>query len=291
MKRIKISLSLILATLIISSASAQLESSSKFYVKVYGGYGLLTPGSYRLASNSTNNLIGDGRTGTTSLSKRGLGAGLRAGGGIGVIASDFLNIGVDIEYLSGNKLKSNSVYISGTYTYKSKTEFKYTCVSITPHVIFKAVSKPNYLIYNKLGILLNLPFDLKKTEADSSYSGGIASDYNTTAAFKIGLTAGLNVALGVQVRLTDNLRGFAEVFGNYLVLSPKNYDESTITSANGGTKITNNNHITFIKNGELSYSTKQNETGGDDNTYTQSVAGTGFNMNSLGINIGITFRF
>jgi len=55
--------------------------------------------------------------------------------------------------------------------------------------------------------------------------------------YKVGLTVGLNVALGVQVRLTDKLRGFGEIFANYLVLSPTNYDE-TITGtskAAGGT--------------------------------------------------------
>jgi hypothetical protein len=298
MKRIKISLSLILAVLAMSSASAQLENTSKFYVKVYGGYGLLTPGSYRLESSTSDDAHPNG---ISTLSKKGLGAGLRAGGGIGVIASDFLNIGIDVEYLKGGTLKSNSSYRSGTYSSSTEKQFKYTCLSITPHVIFKAVSKPDYLIYNKLGILLNLPFDLKVTGNDTSSNTSITytSKSISNGAYKIGLTVGLNVALGVQVRLTEKLRGFGEIFGNYMVLSPKSYTESSAsTSTNGAvvSKSTSTGNVTFIKEGEVSYTNTSVPSGigdGTTDTYTNVVPVSyyKFNMNTIGINIGIAYRF
>jgi len=260
-------------------------SESKFYVKVYGGYGLITPGSYKLASSSNA-----GGAGNTSLSKTGLGAGIRAGGGIGVIISDFLNIGADVEYLSGASLKSNTVYSSSASYYISRTQIKYTSLSITPHVVFKALSKPDYLIYNRFGILLNLPMNLKKTEFDSSFTAGSPNYYysaNKTGTYKVGLTAGLSVALGVQVRLTDNLRGFAELFGNYLVLSPTNYDENSIV-INNGAKTSSDLHGTYIKDGQTSYNSPPGST---TTTYTTSVNGNTFNMNAVGVNIGITYRF
>ena len=264
---------------------AQTElGDSKFYIKIYGGYGLLTPGSYKLVT-STNP---GGAAGTTSLSKQGFGSGIRAGGGIGVIISDFLNVGADVEYLSGATLKSSTSYLNpGSYSYTSAQQISYTSLSITPHVIFKALSKPDYLIYNKLGILLNLPMDLKKNEQDASFNEGIA--YNYTAVkdikYKIGLTAGLNVALGVQVRLTDKLRGYAEIFANYMVLSPTDYDENRSENSNG--VITNSvHHISYIKNGETSYTAN-----GNNSTEVTSVSGNTFNMNALGINIGIAYRF
>ncbi|HZK63312.1 MAG TPA: hypothetical protein VFC34_04155, partial [Puia sp.] len=213
---------------------------------------------------------------------------IRFGGGIGVIVSDFLNIGADVEYLSGATLKSNTSYLNpGGYSYISSQQISYTALSVTPHVIFKALSKPDYLIYNKLGILLNLPMDLNKTQKESSFNNAIAYTYSADrkSTYKVGLTVGLNVALGVQVRLTDKLRGYAEIFGNYLVLSPTRYDETSVQITNG--VITNSDlHITYIKSGQTS-----NSTNGNTVTATSSVSGNTFNMNTLGINIGIAYRF
>ncbi len=273
---------MLLVTLLIQ---AQTEiSDSKFYVKINGGYGLITPGSYKLET-STNP---GGASGTTSLSKQGLGSGVRAGGGIGIIVSDFLNIGVDVEYLSGATLKSSTSYLNpGGYSYISSQQISYTSLSITPHVIFKALSKPDYLIYNKLGILLNLPMDLKKIEKDSSFNDAIADRYSAVKdiTYKVGLTVGLNVALGVQVRLTDKLRGYGEIFANYLILSPTDYDENRAENSNGA--VTNSvHHISYIKNGQTSYTSD-----GNNSTSVASVSGNTFNMNTLGINIGIAYRF
>src|SRR4051812_41397907 len=67
------------------------DGGSKFYIKAYGGYGLVNPGSYKLIS--TTYISGQAAFNT---SKSGLGSGVRFGGGIGVIASDFLNLGVDV---------------------------------------------------------------------------------------------------------------------------------------------------------------------------------------------------
>ncbi len=262
---------------------AQTEASeSKFYVKAYGGYGLITPGSYKLLSSSN----AGGASGNSSLSKAGLGAGIRAGGGIGVIISDFLNIGADVEYLSGSSLKSNTAYLPPAgYSFISKTQIKYTSLSITPHVVFKALSKPDYLIYNKFGVLLNLPMTIKRTEFDSSFNTNYNYSANKAGTYKVGLTAGLSVALGVQLRLTDKLRGFAELFGNYLVLSPTNFDENRIEVTNGKT-VNSDYHIIFIKDGQTS-----NTTSGNSTTSTTSVYGNTFNMNAVGINIGVTYRF
>jgi hypothetical protein len=266
---------------------AQTEvSSSTFYVKVFGGYGLIQPGSYKLVS-ADNNASGN-VTGNTSLSGQGLGSGVRFGGGIGVIASDFLNIGADVEYLSGTTLNSHSNYTSTTgYNAFINTSISYTSLSIIPHVIFKALSKPDYLIYNKLGILLNLPMELKKTQYDSSFNTSVNSTYTsrTEGTYKTGLTVGLNVALGVQVRLTDKLRAYGEIFGNYLVLSPTSYDE-TSSVVNNGTPTNYDTHVTYIKSGQTSYTQNGNST-----TYSTSVSGNTFNMNSIGINIGVTYRF
>ena len=278
-------LCILLSAVLVNQAQTE-TSNSTFYVKVYSGYGFIQPGSYKLVSTD-NNAQGN-VTGNTSLSKQGLGGGLRFGGGIGIIASDFLNIGADVEYLAGANLNSQSGFTSPNgYSAFINTSITYTSLSITPHVIFKALSKPDYLIYNKLGILLNLPTELHKKEYDSSFNTTVVSTYvsNLEGTYKIGLTVGLNVALGVQFRLTNQIRGYGEIFANYLVLEPTNYDEKNAV-VNNGTPTKYDTHITYIKSGQTSFSQTGNST-----TYTTSVSGNTFNMNAIGINIGIAYRF
>ena len=280
----KMLLSCLLITGVLVSGAQTESSESKFYIKVNAGYGLLTPGSYTQLSQSYSGSIG-----TAQVSNKGLGNGARFGGGLGVIVSDVINIGADVEYLSGSKLSvSGSIRNQSGFDYFENLSMKYHALSVVPHVIFKAVSKPDYLIYNKLGLLLNLPMNLNSVKYDSSYSNVTAGEeYAETknGTYKIGLTAGLNVAIGVQVRLTDKLRGYAEIFGNYLVLSPNSYHEINNYSNNGtpGTAITN---TTYVKSGALNY-----ENDGTTTTQTYPKNGNTFNMNSAGINIGVSYRF
>jgi hypothetical protein len=270
-------------TVAASLRSQAVSSGTQLYVKLFGGYGVLTPGSFRLASFTNQGMIG-----STSQSKQGLGTGVRAGGGIGVIVSDFINIGADAEYLAGTSLSSNTNYSSASsYSFISQTKINYTALSIVPHIIFKAVSKPGYLIYNKVGVIVNLPMELKRTEFDSSFSKTANYYYSArkNGVSKIGLTLGLNVALGVQVRVTDKLRAFSELFGNYLVLSPTNYDENRV-EINNGKSSTSDFHTKYIKEGETSTTTS-----GTSTFTTVAVNGNTFNMNALGVNIGLSYRF
>jgi hypothetical protein len=296
MKSIRFSLMAILVVFTMATM-AQDDGASKFYVKAYGGYGLLSPGSYKLESYTSTDTDPDG---AVSISKKGLGSGIRAGAGIGVIASDFLNIGVDVEYLVGAALKSKSAYSSGTYASSSERQFEYTCISVIPHVIFKAISKPDYLVYNKVGILLNLPFDLKVTQNDTSSNSSVSYTGKTVTqgAYSIKMTAGLNVALGVQVRVNDKLRAFGEVFGNFLTVVPETYHETYTSVGQNGASVSTSTgvtDITYIKEGDLSYISNSvaNDKGGTHtvNKYDVSVSSNKYNMNSIGVNIGVTFRF
>src|SRR6186713_2657378 len=117
MRSQKLLLSLLCSVVGITSAMAQLDNSSKFYIKAYGGYGLITPGSYKLVTSVSTP---DGSK--TSLSKNGMGQGIRAGGGIGIVVSDFLNIGADLEYIKGASLDANSTYSGSNYTYIQNTK-------------------------------------------------------------------------------------------------------------------------------------------------------------------------
>lgn len=220
---------------------------SKLYIKFYGGYGFFTPGSYRVQSlnsvsyrdqNNVTNYIDIQTQG-----KKGIGGGARIGGGIGFAMNDFLNIGIDGEFQKGDKPSNSLTTATNEFNYKSTyDEMDYNAISLTPHIIFKALAKPNYFIYNKLGIVFTLPFTLNtsgQSGNSSTYSSwpANASDSNTSSRsilnityegkYKISLGIGFNVAFGVNFRLNDHLRIFGEAFGNFSALSPS---RSTINS-------------------------------------------------------------
>ena len=295
------------------------QSISKLYVKLYGGYGIFTPGSFRV-----NAVYFLHDTAVKTQGKRGLGSGQRFGGGIGLVMNDFLNIGIDAEYHKGAwKENSLNARIDDLNYDIRNSEINYKTISLTPYVIFKALAKPNYFIYNKLGILFTLPFtlstSLQSTHANNQNLGNDANKFienlNSTISeqYKISLGVGLNVALGLNLKVNEKLRAFAEVFGNYSALSPissvkidysKRFASLSFNSENSEpiivkqiSAITTN--TTYEKGGSLPVNgTYRSRTFvlADDYTETDVTINTlahkfTINMAALGVNLGIIYRF
>jgi hypothetical protein len=98
--------------------------------------------------------------------------------------------------------------------------------------------------------------------------------------------AGLNVALGIQYRLTDKLRAFGEIFANYIVLSPKTYDYTSVSKQANDAPTTNHTIITFIDKGATGSTNSGNET-----LVVSQVNYSRFNMHTIGLNLGVSYRF
>src|SRR5271154_1976568 len=70
------------------------EGISKFYIKFNAGFGAFTPGSYYVDASAgyayfDQSVLHDSTT--TNRSSKGIGRGLKFGGGIGYILNDFIN--------------------------------------------------------------------------------------------------------------------------------------------------------------------------------------------------------
>ncbi|MEP6596217.1 MAG: hypothetical protein ABJA71_09730 [Ginsengibacter sp.] len=316
---------------------------SKFYIKMYGGYGIFSPGSYRVQSKNDiiffdqNNTFHD--TTIQTQGNKGIGGGLRFGGGLGYVLNDFLNVGVDIEYQKTVKLKNtlSTAIDQNNYT-STYDEIHYKAITITPHTIFKALAKPNYFIYNKLGILFILPYSLHTSgnavnfqgshwpvgSSDSALSKLTVQRMNYEGNYKISLGIGFNVGFGINIRLSNKLRLFSELFGNFSALAPSssqvittsdytysaftpgNYDYSTdpVTVLNyvpwGYKQISSSVENTKYQKGgatmrrQTSYSSVFGNP--DEPSYYYETIETRdkrftVNMNAIGINCGITYRF
>jgi len=258
-----------------SLTMAQKESEPNFYVKIFGGYGILTPGSFRLTSVSSTSFT----VGTT-----GLGAGLHFGGGIGYILNDFLNLGIDAEYLKGNDLKASSTYFGALGSGTSNSRIPYSVLSIIPNITFKALSKPGYLIYTRIGVLITAQTKSSSIVYDSSdliinHPNPIVAS-NTTTTYTYSVNVGVQAALGLQFHITGNLRGFVELVGNYLPITP--------TSSNAVAVINNyNTGPTFVSTSTTTSQTSYKKSGNTGNNEQPSMA---YNVNYIGLNIGVALR-
>jgi hypothetical protein len=301
-----------------TSANIEPGHLSKIYVKLYGGYGIFTPGSFRV---NTVYFLHD--TAVKVQMKKGLGNGARYGGGLGFVMNDFLNFGIDAEYHKGSWEEDvlNARVDNSNYNIKT-SKIDYKTFSITPYVVFKALAKPKYFLYNKLGVLWTLPFTLTTTLQSNNASQLILeNDLNTfvenvssttTEKFKISSGVGLNVALGINHKVNERLRVFGEVFGNYSALSPKNslkvdYNKTfaslSFNSGNDEPLVTKQisvitTNTTFKKGGSLPVeATYIAGPPGTSDDYTLSSVRINtlahqftINMAVLGVNLGIIYR-
>jgi len=184
---------------------AQKESEPNFYVKIFGGYGILTPGAFKLTS-------------------------------------------------------------------------------IIPNITFKALSKPGYLIYTRIGILITAQTKSSSIVYDSSDliinhpNPIVASNTNTTYTYSVNV--GVQAALGLQFHITGNLRGFVELVGNYLPITP--------TSSTAVAVINNyNSGPTFVSTSTTTTQTSYKKSGNTGNNEQNSMA---YNVNYIGLNIGVALR-
>ncbi|WP_080055263.1 hypothetical protein [Spirosoma aerolatum] len=255
-------------------------AESPFYVKVYGFYSLLTPGSQRGVSTTPG--------ATTSITSfktntKGLGAGPRAGIGIGIIVNEFINIGLDADMLFGDKLTTAST----SKTSSSETRTTFSVVSIIPNITFKALSRPGYFIYNRVGLIGGVVFDYKINQ-NAVYMPNTVSttttDY-TTNYQENSLAIGYQVALGVQFRFSQGVRGFAELVAYNQSFKPKERLYLSVQTQRGGNPISYKSLIEYNDEGDYTTSTRS------DGTYVSQQPSTNVVMNSLGLSAGLLFRF
>lgn len=270
---------------------------NKIYVKLYGGYGLFSSGSFKGVSQP---LISD--TNFFKVSKKGLGAGLRFGGGVGFRLKKYLSIGVDVEYLEGKTLTEKVKQDFTTITFTSQTDINHSMLSIIPNVKFETVTDSRFNFYNRLGLIIGIPLDLTQ-DFISEYSNSVNGDprvvtltYHAEYDLKNGL--GFQAAIGVQAMLTDNIQAFAELSGYSLSFKRVKYEETEryrkdVQYISGSDPLLmgedNSRNIIYYKD----QGSNQVDTTGTVENYLFQRTHTrdDINVNAITVNVGINFRF
>jgi hypothetical protein len=212
---------------------------SKWFVKVYGSYGLPLASSFR-PGNSIITLTAPNRF-ETKVNRRGLGQGVRAGGGIGYILNENINLGIDLEQnwfgtiTSTNEIVNQSYKIERITPTRVDTTYNYTfqtqrvnarVLTITPNITFKAISRPDYYVYNRLGISFGVRNQLRQIRSDSTAASYLLYGRRTNVAknayrFEGGMSFGFLASLGVNFRVTSKTRFFTEAQFNHLTYTPR----------------------------------------------------------------------
>jgi hypothetical protein len=166
-------------------------------------------------------------------------------------------------------------------------------ITILPNVTFKALSKPSFYVYMRLGIGLGIP-DVKQDYVNT-LNGAVITSQNY--AFKGGLALGYLVSLGVQKRLTPQLRAFAEAQFINFSYSPKQRNTTAwLAGGKGGTVITPPTSVLAAKNlseTEIQYYDDYTVSTLQDEKEKQPAKSARLTMPiaSLGLQIGLAYRF
>lgn len=178
--------------------------------------------------------------------------GLRAGVGVGIVLNDFINLGLDAENYFGPAIRSTNLYSYDNQAglvqiTNTNVDYQAKIAMVGPNITFKALSQPNFFIYNRLAIKVGVM--TKVTEkTNSEYNERFIEDVNINPnptdhitnfkqdfEYKGGLPFGFSAALGFQIKLTDKIRFFTEVEFTQLTYNPKKKVMTLWVNSNGTT--------------------------------------------------------
>ena len=232
----------------------KLKDETKFYINIHSGYAFGLGSTFKFYPDDISSInmqvietSAPTKTTTYRAPSKGLGQGFRFGLGLSYILNDFVNVGVDVDYSRTkiSKVKDSSYYsiqTSGamgnetTYNEKYTITYDATLITISPHILFKAISRPKFFIYNKVGVVLTFrPNSIQKETQDGKFRTGWQGFYRDSSSFvekkyEWGIrnpAIGFMGAAGAQVKISERIRAFGEIQFSHLVFVVR---ERTLTS-------------------------------------------------------------
>jgi len=285
----------------LSSIHAQ-TGDSKLFIKVFGNYALPTSGSYRNTSYTSTSI---NQNYTIKTVKDGLGMGIRAGAGIGIVLNDFINLGLDAENYFGTPIKSNNLYYydnqnGNVSIYNTNIDYRANILMVSPNITFKALSQPNFFIYNRLSIKAGVMTKItEKTNSkdneryvDNPDVNPNPSDHITNFKqnfeYKGGVPIGFSAAIGFQLKMSEKIRFFTELEFTQLTYNPKKR-VMTLWVNNDGSTV----DLKTLDKIQVETEYKKNYTvldGKTDNNAPNPAPTLRMPFSSIGLGIGLIYR-
>ncbi|WP_153797997.1 hypothetical protein [Foetidibacter luteolus] len=226
----------------------QLKKEPRFYLNYHGGYGMAIGSSYgyfpdNINSVSVRQIEGNEPVKSTTYREntKGLGTGFRLGIGAYYAVNDFINVGLDVDYFQSSitKTKDSSFYMITTtegmvmeqqFNGRSTNTYNARVFTLSPGIIFKAITRPGWYLYNKIGVTAAFGMKVKQTERENnSMQMGIDGSFKDSAAaiskeYKYSINSpamGFNAGLGAQFKLFERARCFAELQFSHVLFYPE----------------------------------------------------------------------
>lgn len=228
-----------------STLQLEIKSQPKFYINFHAGGNIALGSTFKFYPDDITSITVKETPGNTTQKNvtskapsKGLGDGFRYGVGLSYIINDFINVGLDVDYFRStiSKVKDSSfmhVNEGGQtdYAYNESYTISYdaSLLTITPNIIFKAISQPKYFIYNKIGAVFTIrPNSIQKEHQDiSKQRNGMAlpdSSATISKRYDWGIknpAFGFMGGIGIRAKVQEKILVFAEAQFSHILFQTK----------------------------------------------------------------------
>ncbi len=297
----------------IDSANLLIKQQQRFFVNIHTGFAIGLGSTFKfypddvtsITVEQLNNQTPQKQTSYKSTSK-GLGDGFRYGAGLAYIVNDFINLGFDFDYFrstisrtrdSSFHNKTQTDVGTSEYTYHQRYTISYdaTLLTLSPNITFKAISRPKFYIYNKVGAVVTFrPNSIQKNTSEETMHSG-TSTANTDSSsesftrYEWGIrkpALGFMGSVGAQLRVSKQIRAFAELQFSHIVFAVHNrvLTDYIVNGKNLTGTLPENEKVIEFKD---AFSATQN---GNPNEPSVTVVQR-IPITYIGIQAGVAFRF
>jgi hypothetical protein len=227
----------------------KIKNEPRFLLTLHAGYSVALGSTFRFYPDNISSIqveVLENGPSTKKLSykspKKGLGEGVRFGVGLSYVLNDFINVGLDVDYFRSTirKTKDSSFHQVMTsnpnnsdyrYTERYTIAYDATLITLSPNFTFKAIARPNWYLYNKVGAVFTFrPNSIQKETQDVkattvAQSGTKDSTAHNEKRYEWGIrnpSFGFMGAIGAQFKVTERIRAFSEVQFSHLVFVVRN---------------------------------------------------------------------
>lgn len=298
-----------------SGAIIKIKNEPRFVLTLHGGYAVALGTTFKFYPDDIISIVAtQPATGaptkqvTSQSTTKGLGEGFRYGGGISYVINDFINVGLDFDYFHSSisrtkdsimqQAQANPANGASTTDFKQQYTISYDTrlLTITPNVTFKAISRPKFFIYNKVGMIFTFrPNSLQQETQKDNWTmnwQGFSRDSSATAykRYSWGIrnpSVGFMGAVGAQVKLMERVRAYAELQFSHVLFAVRNRVLTSYT-VDGAETIkglsVNQREIEFQK-------TVTSDTSIPDSNKPAVAVTQRFPLTYAGLQLGLAYRF
>ena len=241
----------------------RIDKEAKFFINLHTGYSVGLGSTFKFYPDDVSKITvtQDGsnppaKTVEYSNPTKGLGDGFRFGVGGSYVINDFMNINIDFDYFRStikkyrdssfhqiNQPVNNNSADEYYYSERNTTSYAATLLSFSPGVTFKAIARPKWFLYNKLGAVITFrPNSLQEDRTDRFMQMGWQGFYKDSASTEIkkyewGIrnpAYGFTGAFGGQLKLNKHIRLYAELQYSHIVfvIKKRTLTEYKVNDAN-----------------------------------------------------------